>query len=156
MNRYAAIIHRMIEGIQSIVPADMSDYRFECAEDGRGGILAPRDWIKDPLRRTREFDIRALEHPSPGPGCNVLAKVGVRLAYRLDTDLGYLDTIIAEDVRSIISALVFNTFWWGSLANSVYMEDGDVPSSEIVSDNNDNPSTVVVSVPLVLDYRTKE
>jgi hypothetical protein len=152
-SRYHLTIEAIQESIRRITPTYNPDIRFDCAEDGGGLLSSPNDWLVQPQRRTRDFDIRATTPTRPGPGCNVLHECAIRIAYEASTDLGLLDIIINEDLRQILNATTFDTTYWGSVANSVWVQEDIGASVQSVQDNNGNPTLYVVSVPLILDIR---
>ena len=151
--RYYDIVNSLITGIRNIVPESDSSYVFICAEDTKGSVSAPDDWIMDPMRRTREFDIRSTEFTVPGPGCDLKSKVAIRIVYELNQDLGFLDSMIQEDIQSIINNVMFDTQYWGIYADTVFVPSDENPTSELISNANGTPSTIVVSIPVVIFYR---
>lgn len=153
MTRYRRIITALYESIRAIVPVYNADKPFVSAEDGTGGSENPTDWMMNPLRRTRDFDIRSTGYTRNGPGCDVISECSIRVAYEMTTDLGLLDEIINEDVLQIINAVGYDTTYWGAIADTVFCPADESPSSEVVNDSSGTPSTIVVSIPVELWYR---
>lgn len=154
MSRFSDLRDELYAAMRAIVPESLSDDRFDGREDGYGGVRAPSDWLMDYRRTLRQFDIRS-SGTETGPGCNVLTHCEIRIVYGLETDLGLLDQMIQEDYRSILNEVIADPSKWTN-ASSVFIEDGAVPEAEIVNDPDDKPHNVVVSIPIVLDYRRME
>lgn len=153
MSRIYDIIQGLVNGVRSVVPQSSPDLPFICAEDARGSVSSPEDWILDPRRRTREFDVRSTSFAQSGPGCNLLLDVAIRVVYEMNQDLAFLDCMIQEDIQSILAGVVDTTIWWGALANSVFFPEGASPTGEVVDDGDGDPATLVLSIPLTIDYR---
>jgi hypothetical protein len=154
MSRYYDIIQQLIACVRGIVPQDSPDLPFMCAEDGQGSILASDDWLYDPARRTREFDVRGEGGTRPGEGCNLITDVMIRVVYRTaGANPGFLDCMIQADAQSISAALLFPAMW--ASADSVNWPVGAPLTYEPVPDPNGAPCNVIVSIPLVVSYRRK-
>ena len=151
MSRVGDILDELITAVRGLTPQSETDDCFDCPEDGYGSVKAPQDWMLDPRRTMRQFDIRTVS-TNPGPGCNFLSDALIRIAYPLTFDLGYLDRLIAEDIQTINVDLVSNPANWVD-ANSVFVPEGSDVVAEIVDDANGNSKNVVISIPITLDYR---
>ena len=119
MSRVGDILDELITAVRGLTPQSETDDCFDCPEDGYGSVKAPQDWMLDPRRTMRQFDIRTVS-TNPGPGCNFLSDALIRIAYPLTFDLGYLDRLIAEDIQTINVDLVSNPANWVD-ANSVFV-----------------------------------
>jgi hypothetical protein len=156
LNRLYHIYQGVISGIRGLNTESLADMPFICVEDAQGAMSGAEDYLKSYMRRTREFDVRSNGFTSTGPGCNVLTNSVIRIVYQLNCDTNLLDSIINEDVRAIINEIMFKTIHWGSMANSVYMEELAEPFSEIIVDGKGAPCNLLVSIPFVVDWRREE
>jgi hypothetical protein len=153
MSRIYDIVQGLINGVRSLTPQSSPDLPFLCAEDAQGAIQSPGDWMLEPRRRTREFDVRSTSFARPGPGCNLLLDCAIRVVYQLDQDLGMLDVMVQEDAQTIINGVMFSTTWWGTNANSVFVPEGEAPTAEVVENENGAGATMLLSIPITIDYR---
>jgi len=155
-SRYADILDQLIEGVRAIVPVYSDDRPFNCASDAHGNVDAPFDWILDPQRTTRDFDIKSPDFQTyPDGGCMMVTEAEIRIVYEVNTDLGLLDRMIAEDTRSIVNDVIRNPASWLS-AEDVSLREGEKPVADLTENPNGLPATIVLNIPIKITYRMTE
>ena len=116
------IIAQLRSAVGGLVPTTAPDIRFDCPRPGV--IAAPVDWMTNPDRRTRDFDVYVSELPvrSAGGGCSMIAGVHVVIAYRLDQGLDLVDQLMVEDAELFSCSVELSPSAW-SHADSLTVPD---------------------------------
>ena len=152
-NRYLQIVDELIDGVRGLTPSLMDGDPFNCDRDSHGTVEATNDWILNPDRNTRDFDI-VWENSYPGPGCNFITEANIRIVYRMDIDNALMLGMIQGDQKLIYNDVVGCPSSWVS-ANSVHMNTTGL-DTEYIEYEDGTPATVIVSIPIVIDYRANE
>jgi len=141
------IIEQIRASVSAIVPLTQDGYRFDSP---RPGVLeAPDDWLVNPDRETRQFDVYVQGPGVRGGGCLLRSTLEIAIVYRLDQDHSEVGKMIGEDAGLISSYLVQTPAAW-SHADSLFAEGPEVDSIEY---DNGRPATRIVRFPVVVDYR---
>lgn len=154
---YAALKSLIIGSVEGSTPVRYTDEGFTAVERDDG----PQPRLDDftamvPLRR---FDLRIVEPPQDdgeaGAGdLRVRTKVALRMAYRIDGDIGDTESIIAEDMACALNTLInMPTVSGWATAGGCSVTPPGVPTTEPVFETQDGRQIgTIVSMPFDLLY----
>ena len=141
------IITQIRASVSDLVPTTSPDIRFDSPRPG--SIESPRDWLMNPDRETRHFDVQAMSFPARSPGCLMTVELAVSVVYRLDQGLDLVDIMAGEDVETLSDDFAGRPSLW-SQASSLFAPGP--PETEQVAYPDGTPATVIVRTIYSVDY----
>jgi len=133
--------------VESILPLCYEESTFT-TPPGNLGAADAVDWIEDVMRLTREFVVYVSGLPkltaSSAP-CHVSTQLSVAVVYRAELADDVRDVMVADDVNSIISAVISRPDLWGG-ADGVWPVNGGATLAAMI-DAEQKTQTYVATIP---------
>lgn len=137
--------------VTAVVPDTFQDVQFTSIRPGAG--VEPLEWIKQPGRENREFDVYVSELPSPGLGCESSVELEIVIAYRMTNPEVLTRVLIAEDVSILQSAIRTEIATWSLVCDSLW--PSGAATTEMVYDADGRAVLQLAHIPLTAYFQAR-